>query len=376
MRHIIPIYDFLNEATGEVFHPNYFNLPYVIPEDRFRDGLLKNIHNRRGKSLTKQTLSSDHAAYPNKESFLEDVSISTIETSVYSIIDRVIKFIENNPLTGKTIKAEYLSDNSISEYLESELDEDITLGTIKTNLPFSTFDIRVDYDIYKNIPVFTFWADGDLFYYYTIFTLEQNDVIGSGEFHTYITADEFINSLFYETVWRAAISEIYEINDEIFEKLGFSESMYEIASNYNYPSKITNNYFNKKFIKLLKTWISSGNLTSTNGKPPIFDVNTSIPPFVLMNIPGEFGKIVKTQLGPTQNNYTVRLLPIDQRKYLALKFIFDNNYLASIESANYSTGFDWDSIIWKPLSQNEVNALYFIDDNTGKAIHIQKFMKP
>ena len=376
MRHIIPIYDFLNEATGEVFHPNYFNLPYVIPEDRFRDGLLKNIHNRRGKSLTKQTLSSDHAAYPNKESFLEDVSISTIETSVYSIIDRVIKFIENNPLTGKTIKAEYLSDNSISEYLESELDEDIILGTIKTNLPFFTFDIRVDYDIYKNIPVFTFWADGDLFYYYTIFTLEQNDVIGSGEFHTYITADEFINSLFYETVWRAAISEIYEINDEIFEKLGFSESMYEIASNYNYPSKITNNYFNKKFIKLLKTWISSGNLTSTNGKPPIFDVHTSIPPFVLMNIPGEFGKIVKTQLGPTQNNYTVRLLPIDQRKYLAIKFIFDNNYLASIESANYSTGFDWDSIIWKPLSQNEVNALYFIDDTTGKAIHIQKFMKP
>ena len=222
MRHIIPIYDFLNEATQEVFHPNYFNLPYVIPEDRFRDGLLKNIDNRSGQSLTKQTLSSDHAAYPNKESFLEDVSISTIETGVYSIINRVIKFIENNPLTGKTIKAEYLSNNSISEYLESGLNEDINLGTIETNLPFSTFDIRVDYDIYKNIPVFTFWADGDLFYYYTIFTLEPNDVIGSGEFHTYITADEFINSLFYETVWRAAISEIYEMDDEIFKKLGFS----------------------------------------------------------------------------------------------------------------------------------------------------------
>ena len=375
MRHIIPIYDFLNEATQEVFHPNYFNLPYVIPEDRFRDGLLKNIDNRRGKSLTKQTLSSDHAAYPNKESFLEDVSISTIETSVYSIINRVIKFIENNPLTGKTIKAEYLSNNSISEYLESGLDEDINLGTIETNLPFSTFDIRVDYDIYKNIPVFTFWADGDLFYYYTIFTLEQNDVIGSGEFHTYITADEFINSLFYETVWRAAIFELYEMDDEIFEKLGFSESMYEIASNYNYPSKITNNYFNKKFVSLLKTWISSGNLVSTNDKP-IFNAHTTIPPFVLMNIPGEFGKIVKSEVGPTQGNYTIRLLPIDQRKYLALKFIFDNNYLASIESANYSTGFNWDSIIWKPLSQNEVNNLYFIDNKTGKAIFIQKFMNP
>ena len=376
MRHIIPIYDFLNEATQEVFHPNYFNLPYVIPEDRFRDGLLKNIDNRRGKSLTKQTLSSDHAAYPNKESFLEDVSISTIETGVYSIINRVIKFIENNPLTGKTIKAEYLSNNSISEYLESGLNEDINLGTIETNLPFSTFDIRVDYDIYKNIPVFTFWADGDLFYYYTIFTLEQNDVIGSGEFHTYITADEFINSLFYETVWRAAIFELYEMDDEIFKKLGFSESMYEIASNYNYPSKITNNYFNKKFVSLLKTWISSGNLVSTNDKPPIFDAHTIIPSFALMSIPGEFGQLVKTQLGPTQNNYTIRLLPIDQNKYLALKFIFDNNYLASIESANYSTGFNWDSIIWKPLSQNEVNNLYFIDNKTGKAIFIQKFMNP
>ena len=375
MRHIIPIYDFLNEATQEVFHPNYFNLPYVIPEDRFRDGLLKNIDNRRGKSLTKQTLSSDHAAYPNKESFLEDVSISTIETSVYSIINRVIKFIENNPLTGKTIKAEYLSNTSISEYLESGLDEDINLGTIETNLPFFTFDIRVDYDIYKNIPVFTFWADGDLFYYYTIFTLEQNDVIGSGEFHTYITADEFINSLFYETVWRAAIFELYEMDNEIFEKLGFSESMYEIASNYNYPSKITNNYFNKKFIKLLKTWISSGNIVSADDKP-IFNAHTTIPPFVLMNIPGEFGKIVKSEVGPTQGNYTIRLLPIDQRKYLALKFIFDNNYLASIESANYSTGFNWDSIIWKPLSQNEVNNLYFIDNKTGKTIFIQKFMNP
>jgi len=375
MRHILPIHDFLNEATKESFYPNYFNLPYVIPEDRFRDGLLKNIDSRKGKSLTKRDISSDHSAYPNKEAFLDDASISAIETSVYSTIDRVIKFIENNPLTGKTINAEYLSNNSISEYLESGLDEDITLGTIKTNLPFSTFDIRVDYDIYKNIPVFTFWTDGDLFYYYTIFTLEQNDVIGSGEFHTYITADEFINSLFYETVWRAAISEIYETDDELFEKLGFSESMYEIASNYNYPSKITNNYFNKKFVKLLKTWISSGNLVSTDGTPPIFDVNTSIPPYALMNIPGEFGSLVKTQLGPTQNNYTVRLLPIDQNKYLALKFIFDNNYIVSIESANYSTGFDWDSIIWEPLSQHEVNKLYFIDNSTGKAISIQKFMK-
>jgi hypothetical protein len=376
MRHIIPIYDFLNEAAKEAFNPNYFDLQYVIPEDRFRDGLLKNISSRRGKSLTKRTISSDQATYPNKESFLEDVSISKIEASVYSTIDRVIKFIENNPLTGKTIKAKYLSNNSISEYLELGFDEDISLGTIETNLPFSTFDIRVDYDIYKNIPVFTFWADGDLFYYYTIFTLEQNDVIGSGEFHTYITADEFINSLFYETVWRAAISEIYETDDELFEKLGFSESMYEIASNYNYPSKITNNYFNKKFVKLLKTWISSGNLVSTDGKQPVFDAYTTIPSSALMSIPGEFGKLVKTQLGPTQNNYTIRLLPIDQKKYLALKFIFDNNYILSIESANYSTGFDWDSIIWKPLSQNEVNRLYFIDDNTGKPIHIQKFIKP
>ena len=373
MRHIIPIHDFLNESTKEVFHPNYFNLPYVIPEDRFRDGLLKNIDSRKGKSLTKRNISSDRATYPNKDAFLNDVSISAIETSVYSTIDRVIKFIENNPLTGKTIKAKYISDNSIQEYLE--LDEDAPLGIIETNLPFSTFGLRVDYDIYKNIPVFTFWADGDLFYYYTIFTLEQNDVIGSGEFHTYITADEFINSLFYETVWRAAIFELYEMDDEILETLGFSESTYEIASNYNYPSRITNNYFNKKFIKILKAWISSGNMVSTDGKP-IFNAHTTIPPFPLMNIPGEFGKLVKAESGPTQGNYTIRLLPIDDTEYLALKFIFDNNYILSIESANYSTGFDWGSIIWKPLSQNEVNNLYFIDNKTGKAIFIHKFIKP
>jgi hypothetical protein len=284
MRHIIPIYDFLNESKKEAFHPNYFNLPYVIPEDRFRDGLLKNIYSRRENSLTKRNISSDRAAYPNKEAFLNDVSISAIETSVYSTVDSVIKFIENNPLTGKTIKAKYVSNNSIQEYLGLDEDEDASLGIIETNLPFYTFGLRVDYDIYKNIPVFTFWADGDLFYYYTIFTLEQNDVSGSGEFHTYITADEFINSLFYETVWRAAISEIYEMDNEILETLGFSESMYEIASNYNYPSKITNNYFNKKFIKLLKTWISTGNIASADDKP-IFNVYTTITPFPLMNIP-------------------------------------------------------------------------------------------
>ena len=73
---------------------------------------------------------------------------------------------------------------------------------------------------------------------------------------------------------------------------------------------------------------------------------------------------------PFQLNSTIY-----QNKYLALKFIFDNNYLISIESANYSTGFDWDSIIWEPLSQHEVNKLYFIDNNTGKAMYIQKFMK-
>ena len=45
-----------------------------------------------------------------------------------------------------------------------------------------------------------------------------------------------------------------------------------------------NNYFNKKFIKLLKTWTSSGNIVSADDKP-IFNAHTTIPPFVLISVP-------------------------------------------------------------------------------------------
>ena len=366
---------FILENVNREFTPKYFSLPYFIPEDRFEGGLLKSNVSR--KTSNSREIKHTSSKYSSISDFFAKESIQKIEKGLLSEINRVVKFISNNKLTGRLLEAEFEQSSSLSEYLEDlNSDEDIAFGTITTNLPFSAFSIRVDYDVYKNVPVFTFWHDGDLFYYYTVFTLETNDVSGSGEYHTYITADEFVDYLFYETVWRAAFNELQLLDVEP-DQVGFSESeFYRLAEiDLNSPFPIVNNYFNKNFSKMLKNWIEFD-------EPSIKESNTSkkftqdtIPSFGLMSFPGNAGRLCEFRKGPVEGGYTIRLLELEKDDVsLALKFNYDETGLTSIESGEYLSFTNWSKVKWKPLTQNEVNSLYFIDKK-GNPIYLQSFIK-
>jgi hypothetical protein len=375
-----------NNST-EYFQPHYFTLPYSIPEDRFEGGLLKS--NTARKTRNRRLFSEDKAQYSSLDEFLEKNPIGKIEKSIMTEINKVIKFINNNKLTGKLLAAEFNQEMDFSEYLHEILEnpnEDIPLGIIETDLPFSTFSIRVDYDIYKNIPVFTFWYDGDIFYYYGIFTLESNDVLGSGEFHTYITSTELIDYLFYETVWRAAVFELTYLNIEPdlinISDLDFDE-LSEIADDPNYSNQIVKDYFNKNFIKLLKNWIKTNSPLLSNKEKPKFTYDT-IPPYGKMSFPGDSSKLLDMSCGASGRDelgrdYLVRLLNLrraedsDYNIYLAIKFTYNEKGITEIKSTEYSTPTGWTNLIWKPLTQTEVNTLYFIDKK-GNPIWIANLM--
>ena len=367
---------FVNESvksTGE-FTPKYFDLPYFIPEDRFEGGLLKSNQSR--KTSISRKIKNSKPKYQSLEEFFEHTPIDEVEKNILAEINQVVKFIQNNKLTGKEIEANFEQETSLSQYLNSQ-EEDVLFGTIHTNLPFSSFSIRVDYDIYKNIPVFTFWYDGDLFYYYGIFTLEQNDVLGSGESHTYITASELINYLFYESIWRAAFNELSQMSIDPAE-IGFSESKFEsfveLSSNPNFPKPIVNNYFNKNFIKVLKNWITTDSpsiLTNTKNK-----FNPDIIPFSgKMSLPGKSGSLYNISMGPSTSTYTVRLLREDSMddSYIALKFGYNDSGITSIDSGKFSISSGWNSVEWKPLTQDEVHNLYFIDKK-GNLVWLKNFI--
>lgn len=370
------------ENANKAFIPKYFSLPYFIPEDRFEGGLLKSNTNRKTSNSREIKDSSNSSKYSNISDFFAKESIQKIEKKILSEINRVVKFISNNKLTGQILEAEFEQSSSLSEYLKDlNSNEDVAFGTITTNLPFSTFFIRVDYDVYKNIPVFTFWHDGDLFYYYTVFTLETNDVSGSGEYHTYITADEFVDYLFYETVWRAAFNELQLLDVEP-EQVGFSESeFYRLAEiDLNSPFPSVNNYFNKNFSKMLKNWIEFDEPSIKKEKSNTSTKFTwdTIPYSGLMSFPGNASRLCKFSQGPVEGGYTIRLLELEKDDVLlALKFNFDDTGLTSIESGEYqvqSLRNNWSKVKWKPLTQNEVNSLYFTDKK-GKPIYLQSFIK-
>ena len=248
----------LNPSASADFQPRYFSLPYSIPEDRFENGLLKTNVSRRSNRT--REISQTDSKYSSKEEFFKENPIQKIEAEILREVNRVVEFVNNNPLTGRSANAKFEQDLSLGEYLESKEEEDDSpLGAIRTDLPFDLgMIIRVDYDIYKNIPVFTFWYDGDMFFYYETFTLEPNDVTGSGEDHTYITADEVIDYMFFETVWRQAFAENPE--DSINE-LGIDEDEFwdlvELAENPNYPRPITGNYLDSNFVEFVSNKMSS-----------------------------------------------------------------------------------------------------------------------
>lgn len=367
---------FINESSKsqDEFKPKYFNLPYSIPEDRFEGGLLKNNSYRRSSQTRK--ISYAPAKYSSRDEFFAKNPIDTVEKKLLTEINKVVKFIASNPLTGKKAKPSFSQNLSLAEYLDAITNEENdSFGVIEADLPFYTFSIRVDYDIYKNIPVFTFWHDGDLFYYYTVFTLELNDVIGSGENHTYITADEVIDYLFYESIWRAAFDELAQMEVDP-TKLSFSESEFEYFSEIglNDPTPIVDNYFDKRFIKMIRRWIETGDPTLSTSKKSKFDYFT-IPSFGMMSFPGNSGRLLKMSQGPSEPNYQVRLLQLDSDldKNLAIKFNYDETGLTSIESGEFSIDNGWDAVNWKPLNQSEVDTLYFIDSK-GNSVWVKSLM--
>jgi hypothetical protein len=354
-----------SKNMGLPFKPYYFSLPYSIPENRFENDLLKSNTSR--KTRARRLFNTKEAKYSSLIEFLKKNSIDKVEKSIIAEINKVVKFINNNKLTGKLLNASFDQEMNFSKYLEEILEnpeEDILFGIISTNLPFSQFAIRIDYDIYKNIPVFTFWHDGDLFYYYGVFTLESNDVLGSGETHTYITANEVIDYLFYDFIWRATFNELYQMGVTP-DKLNFSESeFYSLAeADINDNKPIVNNYFDKRFVKILRNWIETGNPYLTTSKKLKFDYYT-IPIFGLMSFPGDPGRVLKMSIGPQSFDYTVRLLQLEKEDtYLAIKFRYNEKGLILIESGEFSTITGWNKVDWKKLNQNEIDTLYFINDN-------------
>lgn len=362
-----------SKQTARMFVPQYFNLPYSIPEDRFSEGLLKNNPARKSKKV-REILQTD-SKYTSQAEFFIKNPVDKVEKELLAEINRVVKFIASNPLTGKKTKPYFSQNLSLKEYLDVREEEDAFFGTIETELPFSTFSIRVDYDVYKNIPVFTFWYGDDLFYYYGIFTLEANDVSGSGENHTYITADEVIDYLFYESVWRAAADEFSQMGTDL-ASLGFSESDSDRLLNMeiNRPAPIVDEYFDKRFIRLLKRWIETGDPNPPIGKKTKFN-STMIPATGLMSLPGKPGMLLQMDIGPSSNDYTIRILsmPSEESKYLAIRFNYDDSGITSIESAEYQPFDDWEKVNWQPLAQADVNTLFFIDKG-GRPVWFTKFM--
>ena len=308
----------------------------------------------------------------NDEFFAKN-PINIVEKKLLTEINKVVKFISNNPLTGKKANPSFSQNLSLVKYLDAVTnEEDESFGTIETDLPFSK--IRVDYDIYKDIPVFTFWHDGDLFYYYGVFTLESNDVTGSGELHTYITIKEVIDYLFYDYIWRAAFNELAQMGIESIE-LGFSESEFDdlADADINDSKQVVDNYFDKRFVKMLHRWIETGDPTPSTGKKLKFDYDT-IPSFGMMSFPGNSGRLLKMSQGPTSDTYTVRLLLLDSEyTYLAVKFNYDKSGITSIESGEFSTDYGWAAVNWKPLNADEVNTLYFIDDK-GRTVWVKNLI--
>ena len=198
--------------------------------------------------------------------------------------------------------------------------------------------------------------------------------MGSGEFHTYITVEEVINYLFYDYIWRAAFNELAQMEIEPIA-LGFSESEFDdlADANINDSKPVVDNYFDKRFVKMLRRWVETNNPTPSTSKKAKFDYYT-VPSFGMMSFPGNSGRLLKMSQGPNTHTYTVRLLLLDsEHEYLAVKFNYSEGGLTSIESGEFSTKQGWAEVTWKSLSAEEVNTLYFINDK-GQPVWVKNLI--
>ena len=249
----------------------YFNLPYQIPEDRFKDGLLKNNPSRITNFKRKLKLDYSNIKYKNTKDYFDHVDLKKVEQQIKSDINEVVAFINNNPLTGKLAKAKFEQATSLKEYFHDFYSENVDdyevlysgYGTLMSNIP--NLILKIDYDIYKGCTIFTFVGDA-LFYYYTIFTLETNNVIGSGEEGTYITKNELIDNIFYETIWRQFFFDNESDVDDILKGIKCKNKIKNALSDfYNFEYFITENYFDPYFIKLLRSYIKNNGVLELKG---------------------------------------------------------------------------------------------------------------
>jgi len=179
----------LIENLNSQFNFDYFNLPYQIPEDRFNEKGLVIGSNERTTLTRKLKKDYSQLQYKSVKDYLENVDFGKIQLQVDSDVKEILAFISNNPLTKNLLKPKYHQELNLEKYLGeyygllSEWGEnwDAHIGWINCGLELG---ILVDYDIYKGKTLFTFVGD-TMFYYYTVYTLGKNDVVGSGEEHTY-----------------------------------------------------------------------------------------------------------------------------------------------------------------------------------------------
>ena len=145
-------------------------------------------------------------------------------------------------------KVSKITPNYINNIINDNDDNDFLVNIILLN-DKKSLGFNIGYDPYKNTAIITIPYDGDMFYYYQVFTLGKNDVQNSGELFTYITPNDFINEVFYETTYREILSDLSENidPDKLSEYLEVDISKHFDEPNLNFKYKITNNYLTNRF---------------------------------------------------------------------------------------------------------------------------------
>jgi hypothetical protein len=187
--------------------------------------------------------------------------------------------------------------------------------------------------------------------------------------------------MFNESIWRAAIKNLvheYYLKElkTLSMSLNMSESyLNEIADNPNYPNRVTSDYLNKKFVEFISSWITVGN---PSGKK-IFTIY-SIPRYTTMSVPGQPDTVLDSRQGQSTNENRMFLLLLpspNENKYIVLNFYFnysDGKITSAEVGKYYESGKSWDDVIWTPLTQEEIDSLYYFDEKTGDKVWIRQLM--
>jgi hypothetical protein len=218
-------------------------------------------------------------------------SIGQMKNDILNSIDRVMDFIQNNQLTESLLNAKWNEEEGISEMLynlyenpdieeetfdfyeiiggESSIEwkqKDPTWvgvpGAVHiTNWYTDTgYSLNIYWDTTKEVPIWTIYNPGDMFLFYMTHTPGNFNPSGSGFVNSYLTDVDLIEGgLLYEAFWRIMLdpNEHGTILDEIDDltKIGISKDLNKekiiSLDLYNYPYRITNNYFNLNFKRLL-----------------------------------------------------------------------------------------------------------------------------